>query len=437
MIETDVQRSDAVPAVVAAKPKTPSLTAPRAIGTIVAVLCAAQLLLIVDVVVVNVALPSIVRGLGITDSQVQLASVAYTLVFGSLLIVSGRLGDLLGRRRLLLGGVLLFTVASLLSGAAQQGWQLFAARACQGLGAALISPNALALLTSLIPEGDRRNQAFGVWAAVGSGGAILGQLLGGALTELAGWRWIFLINVPIGVVIFLAAARWLPESRAWTRTRSEVLSAAAFIACLVGLLRNTSVLTGNVVLLLNAGALTATLLFASLYLQIGLGYSPLEVGAGFAPVTLIVLAVSPLAGRALSRVGARTMLLLGGASAAVGMLYLARAPEFGSYVLDILPGLALVALGSGLSYAPTFALGTSGVSETEHGLASGLLGTAQELGAAIGVALLTALALSVAGVAQQGFTAGGLEVYRVGFTGAVVAQVLATIAAVSGARRSR
>jgi EmrB/QacA subfamily drug resistance transporter len=443
------------------------------------VLCAAQLLLVVDVVVVNVALPAIRRSLGIGGGELQLTGVAYTLVFGSLLIVAGRLGDLLGRRRLLLAGVALFTLASLLSGGAQNGWQLFAARSVQGLGAALVSPNALALLTSVFPEGARRNQAFGMWAAVGSGGAIVGQLLGGALTALAGWRWIFLVNAPLGLAVFLAAARLLPESRSSDRRPADLLGAASLaggLACLsvaltrvaerafdarlgaavalclalaalfvsverrhraplvrFGLLRDPAVRTGNLVLALNAGALTGTLFFTTLYLQDALGYSPLAVGAGFAPVTLVVLVTSPLAGRAVGRVGAPRMLVLGGTAAAAGMLFLARAPDAGRYAVDVLPGLALIALGSGLSYAPTFALGTSGVAEPDQGLASGLLSTAQELGAALGLALLASLAVSLAGDGA-GFAGSDLTAYRVGYLGAGALQVLATVVALRADR---
>ncbi len=389
---------------------------------LLALLCGAQLLLIVDVVVVNVAVPSISASLGLSAGELHLTSVTYTLVFGSLLIVAGRAGDLLGRRRLMLIGVLVFTLGSLASGLAQAGWQLFAARALQGLGGAMVSPNALALLTDLFDEGDRRNQAFGVWAAAGSGGAILGQLLGGALTELAGWRWIFLINVPIGLMILLLAARLLPERRAADRASTPLIR--------FDILRSAAVRTGNLVLALNAGAVTATLFFTTLYLQVGLGYSPLVVGAGFAPVTLIVLLVSPLAGRLTGRVGARRFLVLGGACAAAGMALLARAPADGSYLMDVLPGLALIALGSGLSYAPTFALGTSGVSDSEHGLASGLLGTAQELGAAIGLALLASTAVALVG--------GDVAGHRLGYLGACGLQVLAigaVLASAAGMRR--
>jgi MFS family permease len=186
------------------------------------------------------------------------------------------------------------------------------------------------------------------------------------------------------------------------------------------------------VLALNAGALTGALFFTTLYLQGTLGYSPLTVGLGFAPVTLVVLIVSPIAGRAVGRVGARRMLVLGGLAGAAGMLYLTRISGAGSYAVDVLPGLALVALGSGLSYAPTFALGTSGIAEADQGLASGLLNTAQELGAAIGLALLASLAVALAGSAG-GFAHSDLSAYQAGYVGACILQLLA----VGAALRSR
>ncbi|MGH2614391.1 MAG: MFS transporter [Thermomicrobiales bacterium] len=434
---------------------------------VLAILCAAQLMLIIDVVVVNVALPAIKTDLAIPDARLTFASVAYTLAFGSLLIVAGRAGDLFGRRRLLLAGLAVFTLGSLLSGAAQTDWQLFAARAGQGLGAAAISPNALALIATTFAEGSERNRALGFWGAVGSAGAIAGQLLGGLITALVGWRWIFLINVPIGIVAFVIALRLLPESRGTERPRLDLggavglagglamltyalsrlpggeveagfaLTVAVALALLIafvtierrhpapivrfGLLGNGFVRAGNAVLALSAAAVGGALFFTSLYLQLVLGYSPLTVGLAFAPVTLIVLVVSPFAGRLVDRFGVRRMLAAGMTLVAAGLLSLARVPAEGNPFTDVLPGLAVVALGSGLSYAPAFIAGTTGVAESEQGLASGLLNTAQELGAAIGLALLGALA-AAGGAASV--TAG----YRTGFLGAFVLAALAVVA---------
>ena len=435
---------------------------------VLAVLCAAQLLLIIDIVVVNVALPAIKTSLAIPEARLPLVSISYTLAFGSLLIVAGRAGDLFGRRRLFLAGLVVFTCGSLLSGAAQADWQLFAARVLQGLGAAAISPNALALITTTFAEGSERNRALGFWGAVGSAGAIAGQLLGGLITAAAGWRWIFLINVPIGVLAFAIALRILPESRAADRTQLDLGGAAslagglavlsyglsrlpesgadvgfglvmtAALALLVaflvielrhpapmmrfGLLTNSFVRAGNAVLALSAAAVGGTLFFTSLYLQLILGYSPLAVGLAFAPVTLIVLVVSPFAGRLVDRFGVRRMLAAGMVLIAAGVLYLTRVSATGNLFTDVLPGLVIVALGSGLSYAPAFIAGTSGVAEDEQGLASGLLNTSQELGAAIGLSLLGA----AAAWAGAGVTAS----YRAGYLGAFTLAVLAVVVAV-------
>ncbi len=435
---------------------------------VLAVLCAAQLMLIIDVVIVNIALPAIKANLQIADARLPFASIAYTLVFGSLLIVAGRAGDLFGRRRLLLAGMAVFTIGSLLSGAAQADWQLFAARAVQGLGAAAVSPNALALITTAFPEGGERNRALGWWGAVGSAGAIAGQLLGGLITALAGWRWIFLINVPLGIVALIVALRVLPESRSPERPRLDLAGAAtlaaglaalttalsrlgergadywfvgmlAISALLLGafiaierrqtsplfrfsLLGNSMVRAGNGILALSAAAVGGALFFTSLYLQGSLGLSPLAVGAAFAPVTLIVLLVSPLAGRLVEKLGLRRLLLSGMALAASGMVALVIAPAAHALVA-ILPGLALIALGSGLSYAPAFIAGTSGVAEGDQGLASGLLNTAQELGAAIGLALLGAIATAAAAMLGQ------VDGYRAGFLGAFAMIVIAALLA--------
>lgn len=405
---------------------------------VLTILCLAQFMLIVDVVVVNVALPSIRSDLTLPDSRLQLVAVAYTLTFGSLLVAAGRAGDLLGRRRLFTVGLALFTLASLLTALAQSEWQLLAARAGQGVGAALVSPAALALLTTAFDEGAARNRALGYWAAVGSAGAIAGQVIGGFLTDAYGWRAIFLINVPIGVLVLAGAFRYLPESRSDDRARLDVrgailltgglaaailaltllaegqniamgllLTAAAVIlgygmlthakrhpAPLLDptLIRMRGVAKANLLLAVNAGMLGGTLLFTTLYMQVILDYSPFEMGAAFAPVTLLILLISPKAGALTTRFGARRMLTAGFSLLAVGMALLARLPQDGTYLTAVLPALLLIAIGSGLAYAPTFIAGTTGVPDRLQGLASGFLNSSQELGAAIGVTILGAVA---------------------------------------------
>ena len=405
---------------------------------VLTILCLAQFMLIVDVVVVNVALPSIRSDLNLPDSRLQLVAVAYTLTFGSLLVAAGRAGDLLGRRRLFTVGLALFTLASLLTALAQFEWQLLAARAGQGVGAALVSPAALALLTTAFDEGAARNRALGYWAAVGSAGAIAGQVIGGFLTDAYGWRSIFLINVPIGVLVLAGALRYLPESRGDDRAKLDVRGAilltggltAAILALtllaegqsvMMGLLltaaamilgygmlthsrrhpaplldptliRMRGVAKANLLLAVNAGMLGGTLLFTTLYMQVILDYSPFEMGAAFAPVTLLILLISPKAGALTTRFGARRMLTTGFSLLAVGMALLARLPQDGTYLTAVLPALLLIAIGSGLAYAPTFIAGTTGVPDRLQGLASGFLNSSQELGAAIGVTTLGAVA---------------------------------------------
>lgn len=430
-------------------------------------LCAAQFMLIVDVVIVNVALPTIRTDLAIPDSRLPLVSVAYTLTFGSLLIVFGRAGDLLGRRLLFLTGLTTFTVASLATGLAQAEWQLVTARAGQGVGAAMVSPTALALLTTAFREVASRNRALGYWAAVGSGGAVAGQLVGGVVTEAVGWRGIFLINVPIGVATLALARRHLHESRAEERPTLDlrgaflltlglaagtlsltrlaeggrvvealwlaVASGAALLA-LVGVerhhtaplvdrrpLRIGGVARANVLLAIDAGALGATLFFTTLYLQVVLGYSPMTVGAAFAPITLLIIVISPRAGALTTRYGPRLPIAAGFVLLTTGMLLLARIPTGGSYLRDVLPPLLLLATGSGLSYAPIFIVGTTGVPDRDQGLASGFLNSAQELGAALGITILGAVATAATlGDDPAALTAG----YRAGFLAAAAATAL-------------
>ncbi len=431
-----------------------------------ALLCVAQFVLVLDVVVVNVALPSIRADLAIADPRLPIVGVAYTLTFGALLIVFGRAGDLYGRRRLFRVGLTLFGLASLVAGTASDQWMLFAGRAGQGVGAAMVSPAALSLVIASFPEGASRNRALGVWGAVGSAGAIAGQVIGGTLVDTVGWRWIFLINLPIVAVVVAMAARLLAESRDPNRTsgldlRGAVLLVAGLGALIVGLVRMTErgvdaaafaitavavlalvalrhverrhaaplldpallaagqVRLGNSVLALNAGILTSALFFTTLYLQLVLGMTPLQVGLGFAPVTAIVLVVSPFAGTLVSRHGVRRLLAVGAVAGTLGLLWLARVPTDGTYLRDVMPGLALLAVMGGLGYAPSFVAATTGVGEEHQGVASGLLNTAQELGAALGLGAIAALAFSDPG--------GGATAYRAGFLAAAATSVVVLV----------
>jgi EmrB/QacA subfamily drug resistance transporter len=424
-----------------------------------AVLCAAQVMLIVDVVVLTVALPTIQAALGIPAAQLHLAGIAYTLTFGSLLIVAGRAGDLYGRRRVFRIGLLVFTIASALAALSQEGWHLFAARVLQGAGAAMVSPTALALVTSLF-KGDQRNRALGIWASAGSAGAVLGQVLGGVLTDLINWQSIFLINLPIGIAGLLLAGRLPQDQPTGERQTLDIVGAlllavgvAAFSVGLIGspvsllvavavlavfwwherrhaeplvrfgLLRLRAVQAGNGVLAALAGTTAAALFFATLYLQDVTGYSALQVGLAFAPITVVVLVVSPYAGRLVGRVGARPLMVGGAAIAATGLILLAFVSADGGYATDVLPGLTLVALGNGLAFAPTMIAATT-VDAADSGLASGLLNTAQELGSAAGLATLAPIAAAVATAAQP------TDGYRAGYLAAAGVVLLATVLAV-------
>lgn len=459
----------------------------------VAALCAAQFVLILDVVIINVAIPAIRADLGLLDSRVSLAGTAYTVTFGSLLIVAGRAGDRLGRRPLLVGGLGVFVAASLVAGLSRVDWQLFAARGLQGVGAALVSANALAAITASLPEGPARNRALGVWAGVGSGGAIAGQLIGGAVTEFLGWRWIFLINVPIGAAAVAAllalmpaaagaaplgpgagvpatgrgpggrfarrrsglaavlltgglvggllAVTWLGEPDG--RARAAIAGTTAAVALLAfavvdrdllrfGLLRLPGVRAANLTLLLNAGALGATMFFVTLYLQLVLGLSAFATGLAFAPVTLLILVLSPRAAALTGRVGVRIPLTAGLALLAAGALLLARVPTDGGYLTDVLPGMLLLALGSALAYAPTFIAASSGVAPDEQGAAAGLVNSAQEIGAALGLAALAAVAHRwTAGDADPAALANG---YRAGLVTAAACFLAAAAVAAATPR---
>ena len=437
-----------------------------------AVLCAAQFVLIVDVVVVNVALPSVRSALDMPDAQLAFTSVAYTVTFGSLLIAFGRAGDAWGRRRAFCSGLVLFTLASLLAALAQDSWQFFAARALQGIGAALVSPNALALVLGRFEDTAQRNAAMGVWGAVGAGGAIAGQLLGGLVVETLGWRWIFLLNVPVGlaaaglalVLLGESAGRssrlditgsvllcaglvpavlslaWLPHDGLSPAVVGAVAVAVALLGAfgvqqrrsaqpLVGaaLVRAPGVALGNVVLAVSAATVTASLFFTTLYMQTVLGHSALAVGLAFAPITVLIMGVAPAAAKHVTTVGARPLLVAGLTVTAAGILLLSRMDAEGSYLTDVLPALLVIAVGAGLSYAPMFIAATSGVAAEDQGAASGLVGTSQELGPAVGLAAIAGVASAVTGA--SGTVALQVSGYRWGLLCAAAVVLCAAAAA--------
>ncbi|HEY8676009.1 MAG TPA: MFS transporter [Candidatus Dormibacteraeota bacterium] len=400
----------------------------------------AQFMVVLDATIVNVALPSIQRGLHFSADTLQWVVNAYTLSFGGFLMLGGRAADLIGRKRLFVSGIVLFSAASLLNGLAGSAGILVAGRALQGLGGALVSPAALSVLTTTFAEGAERTKALGVWSAVAVGGGAVGLLLGGVLTDLLSWQWVFFVNVPVGAGAIALALRYVPESRSpgvgrgvdiggavsvtaglmvlvyaivnartagWISTPTLGLAAVAvallatFVALelrlrnpliRLGIFRLRSLSSANLVMLLVAAGMFAMFFFASIYVQEVLGYTPLKAGLAFLPVTAGIIAGAGLSQQLIKRVGVRAVGVTGMAIGAVGFLLLSRVPVAGTYAGDLLPGLLTMSIGLGLTFVPVTLIATTNVEATDAGLASGLLNTAQQLGGALGLAVLSTLA---------------------------------------------
>jgi len=417
--------------------------APRAVSSrwlVLVIVCLAQFMVVLDATIVNVALPSIQRGLGFSTTDLQWVVNAYTLVFGGFLLLGGRAADLLGRKRLFVIGAALFSFASLINGIAQSPGMLIAGRALQGLGGALISPAALAIITTTFPDRQERTRALGIWSAIAAGGGAAGLLLGGILTDVLSWEWVFLVNLPVGLIALALALRYVPESRGkvsqrgfdlagavsvtaglvvlvyaivqaqawgWGSGRTLGLVAVALVLLTVFILierrsraplmrlsifKVRSLATADLVLLLVASGLFAMFFFASLYVQDVLGYSPLKAGLAFLPVTAGIAIGAGIAQQLIRRMGVRGVTLLGLTMATIGMVLLTQLPVDGSYATDLLPGLAILSVGMGLVFVPITLLATSGVQAEDQGLASGLFNTAQQVGGSLGLAVLSSLA---------------------------------------------
>ena len=409
---------------------------------ILVIACLAQFMVVLDATIVNVALPSIQRGLHFSTSSLPWVINAYTLIFGGFLLLGGRAADLLGRKRLFAAGIALFAAASLLNGLAQSPTMLILGRGLQGLGGAMLSPAALSILTTTFTETGERTRALGVWSAIAAGGGAVGLLLGGVLTDLASWPWIFIVNVPVGVVALAATLRFIPESRAqlehrtfdlrgavtvtgglvllvygiikaqpwgWASTRTIGLMAAglALLALFVVLERRSkaplvrlsifrvrTLAVADVVLLLVASGLFGMFFFASLYVQDILGYSPLRAGLAFLPVTAGIVIGAGIAQQLIRRVGVRNLAIGGITLATAGLAVLTQLPVHGSYLGNLLSGLFPMSIGMGLTFVPITLLGTGGVADNDAGLASGLFNTAQQVGGSLGLAILSTLAAS-------------------------------------------
>jgi EmrB/QacA subfamily drug resistance transporter len=418
-------------------------------GLILALVGAAQFMVVLDISIVNVALPAIRHDLGFSLGGLQWVVNAYTITFGGLLLLGGRASDLLGRRRMFITGILVFALASLAGAVAPNAALLIVARAAQGIGGAIVAPSTLAVLMTTFHEGPERQRALGVWGAMTAGGGSAGAILGGTLTDWLDWRWIFLVNVPVGLVIAWEARRSLaPDTgrvidadgfatprrsfdllgaltvtgglvvavfaivrtttEGWTSIQTvgslaaAVLLLGAFVVIesrvasqpLVPLrIFESRLLTGaNVLILLLSAAMFAMWYFVSLYLQQVLGYSPIKAGLAFLPMTFTIAAGSMRAAVIVRRFGIRATLLTGFVLATAGLALFSRIHAGGDYLTDILPPSVLVSLGMGLCMVPLTTTAVAGVAHREAGLASGLLNVSRLFGGALGLALLVAIA---------------------------------------------
>jgi EmrB/QacA subfamily drug resistance transporter len=407
------------------------------------VLCLGDLMIVLDATIVNVALPSIREDLGFSEASLAWVVNAYLLTFGGFLLLGGRLGDLFGHRRLFLIGIALFTASSLACGLAGSQGVLVAARAVQGFGGALVSTVALSLTMLLFTEPAERAKAMGIFGFVLSGGGTVGVLLGGVLTDVLDWHWIFLVNIPIGVAVYSSSLRLLPTTRGETATgRLDVAGAVTVTVALMlavyaivraneegwtsaqtlGLLaagvvllalflaieartsaplmplrlfRHRNLATANVVGVLMAAGMFAAFFLSALYLQLILGYSPLEVGLAYLPSTVVWGAVSLfLSDKLVLRYGLKTPIVLGMSCFSLGILLFARAPVDGSFVVDVLPSMLLQGFGAGIAFNPLLLAAMGDVAPEESGLASGIVNTAFMMGGALGLAVLASIAAS-------------------------------------------
>jgi len=445
-------------------------------------LAVTQFVIVLDASIVNVALPSIGRALDFSQDNLSWVVNAYTLTFGGFLLLGGRLADLLGRRAIFIGGLALFSVASLLGGLAQSDTWLIAARAVQGLGAALISPAALSLITTIFTEGAERNRALGVWGAVAGSGGAAGVLLGGALTQWISWEAVLFVNVPIGLLAAAAAPRLLPESRdaehryfdfqgaalvtgglallvyalvdannaGWGTFHTIGLGGialgliAAFIAWEAraphpimpfSIFRLRTLRGANIVGLLLGLALFAMFFFLSLYMQQVLGFDALKTGVAYLPLAIMIILSAGVASQLTTRIGFKPVLITGYLMLTAGLVWFSQVSAGGTYVGDVLFPSLVVGFGLGLAFVPVTIAAVMGTKPEEAGLASGLINTSQQVGGALGLAILSAIATARTnhviggGGHSQGFalTAGFQTAFLVGAAFTLLAAVLAAV----------
>jgi EmrB/QacA subfamily drug resistance transporter len=409
---------------------------------VLVLVCIAQFMVILDATIVNVALPSIQHGLHFSATSLQWVVNAYALVFGGFLLLGGRASDLFGRQRLFIAGVIVFTVASLVNGIATSSGVLIGGRALQGLGAALVSPAALSIVTTTFAEGRERTKALGIWSAIAAGGGAFGLIIGGLLTETLSWRWVFFVNLPIGIAAALLSLRFIPNTRSEEKPHSADVAGAvtvtggllllvyaivkaqtygwasgktiglfavavALLATFVavelrsrsplirlGIFRMRSLSSSNLSMLLVASGMFSMFYFASIYVQEILGYKPLKAGFAFLPFTFGIVIGAGAAQALISRIGIRAVTFAGLTIATIGLGLFTQISVHGTYWSEIFPGVSVMSIGMGLTFVPLTLLATTNVSNEDAGLASGIFNTSQQIGGALGLAVLSTLAAS-------------------------------------------
>jgi EmrB/QacA subfamily drug resistance transporter len=448
-------------------------------NAVLAVVAVAQFMVILDATIVNVALPTIKVDVGFSEQSLSWVLNAYTLMFGGFLLLGGRAADRLGRRRLLMTGIALFSGASLLCGVSQSEGTLLVARGLQGLGGAMVSPAALSIILTTFAEGPARNRALAVWGAIAGAGGAIGLLLGGVIVQLLSWRWVFFVNVPIGAMVLALAPRFVPESRSqsvsaggydvegalaatlgtialvftlikadswgWTagRTLAGFAIAAALIIAFVFIERrhrdplvplrifsNRSLAASDATFLLVAAALFGMFFFCTLYLQQVLGFSALKTGLAYMPFSLTLIGASALASQLVDRFTPKPVLVTGLLVTTVGFVLLTRVTGHSDYASHVLPAMIVLGPGLGLSFVPITIAATNGVASADSGLASGLLNTTQQVGGSLGLAILSSVSTSRVTSALHGGSALPVALTH-GFKGAfTVAAVLCAAGAV-------
>ena len=448
-------------------------------NAVLALIAVAQFMVVLDATIVNVALPTIKVDVGFSEQSLSWVLNAYTLIFGGFLLLGGRAADRLGRRRLFMAGIALFSGASLICGVSQSEGMLLFARGLQGLGGAMVSPAALSIILTNFAEGPERNRALAVWGAIAGAGGAIGLLLGGVIVEALSWRWVFFVNVPIGALVLALAPRIVPESRSegvstggydvegavastlgtitlvftlikadswgWTsgRTLAGFAIAAALIIAFVFIERhhpdplvplrifsNRSLAAADATFLLVAAALFGVFFFLTLYLQQVMGYSALKTGVAYLPLSLTLIGASALASRLVDRFTPKPVLSVGLLIATGGFILLALVDGHGDYASHVLPAMIIVGTGLGMSFVPITIAATNGVASADSGLASGLLNTTQQVGGSLGLAILSTVSTSRTTSALDGGSALPVALTH-GFKGAfMVAALLCAVGVV-------